>query len=80
MPEGKRPRQRVAVVGSGLAGLTAAYLLQHDSEQRYEVIVFESVSTSVRPGSSTSALLTVVGPECVAGFSISDNWLSRYGA
>jgi predicted NAD/FAD-binding protein len=76
MPEGKRPRQRVAVVGSGLAGLTAAYLLQHDSRQRYEVIVFESVSTSVHTDPSVSALLTVIGPECVAGFSISDHQFS----
>lgn len=49
MAEGKCPRQRVAVVGSGLAGLTAAYLLQNDRKQRYEVIVFESVSASVPP-------------------------------
>lgn len=47
MSEEKCPRKRVAVIGSGLAGLTAAYLLQKDRKQRYEVIVFESVSISV---------------------------------
>ena len=49
MLESKQPRKRVAVIGSGLAGLTAAYLLQRDPKQRYEVTVFESVSTSVHP-------------------------------
>lgn len=37
-------RIRVAIVGSGLAGLTVAYLLAHDSEKRYEVEIFEAVS------------------------------------
>lgn len=38
-----RPRYRVAVVGSGMAGLVTAYLLSQDREQRYEVEVFEIV-------------------------------------
>ncbi|PSN61073.1 hypothetical protein BS50DRAFT_578869 [Corynespora cassiicola Philippines] len=33
---------RVAVVGSGMAGLVTAYLLHHDARQRYAVKVFES--------------------------------------
>jgi predicted NAD/FAD-binding protein len=36
---------RVAVVGSGLAGLTAAYLITRDPEQRYAVTLFEEVSS-----------------------------------
>lgn len=34
---------RVAVVGSGMAGLVVAHLLKQDSRQRYTVKVFESV-------------------------------------
>lgn len=33
---------RVAIVGSGMAGLVTAYLLQRDSRQRYAVKIFES--------------------------------------
>ncbi|KAF2744096.1 FAD/NAD(P)-binding domain-containing protein [Sporormia fimetaria CBS 119925] len=36
---------RVAVVGSGMAGLVTAYLLRRDARQRYEVKVFESGTT-----------------------------------
>lgn len=38
-----RQRQRVAIVGSGLAGLASAYLVAHDARQQYAVQVFESV-------------------------------------
>lgn len=39
-----RPRKaRVAIVGTGLAGLTTAYLLDHDEENRYQVTLFEQV-------------------------------------
>lgn len=44
MSEEERPRIRAAVIGSGLAGLTAAHLLHNDPKQRYEVVVLESVS------------------------------------
>lgn len=37
-------QKRVAIVGSGLAGLVSANLLHNDRQQRYEVKVFESVS------------------------------------
>lgn len=37
------PQQRVAIVGSGLAGLVSAYLLHNDRQQRFAVKVFESV-------------------------------------
>ncbi|KAM5344317.1 hypothetical protein ACJ41O_012854 [Fusarium nematophilum] len=35
------PQTRVAVVGTGLAGLTAAYLLRSDRRNRYDVTLFE---------------------------------------
>jgi len=37
------PQLRVAIVGSGLAGLVSAYLLHNDPQQRYAVKVLESV-------------------------------------
>lgn len=40
----KRP-VRVAVVGSGMAGLVTAWLLQRDASRRYVVKLFESVRT-----------------------------------
>jgi 2-polyprenyl-6-methoxyphenol hydroxylase-like FAD-dependent oxidoreductase len=41
----EKPRKRVAIVGSGLAGLVSANLLFNDARQRYAVRVFESVWT-----------------------------------
>ncbi|KAF7115215.1 hypothetical protein CNMCM5793_001642 [Aspergillus hiratsukae] len=38
---GEAPKQRVAVIGSGMAGLVAAFLVQRDTKCRYEVEVFE---------------------------------------
>lgn len=40
---GREAPVRVAVVGTGLAGLTAAYILQNDEHQRYAVTLFEQV-------------------------------------
>jgi hypothetical protein len=39
----KPPRQRVAIVGSGMAGLVAGYLLANDKEGRFDVEVLEMV-------------------------------------
>ena len=39
--------ERVAIVGSGMAGLTTAMLLNGDPQRRYSVTVFESVSLQV---------------------------------
>lgn len=43
MERDKNVKCRVAVVGSGMAGLVTAYLLNQDSEHRYNVEVFELV-------------------------------------
>ncbi|KAL6694197.1 hypothetical protein J3F84DRAFT_378830 [Trichoderma pleuroticola] len=34
-------KSRVAIIGTGLAGLTTAYLLHNDKQKRYEVTLFE---------------------------------------
>lgn len=39
----KAKQQKVAIIGSGMAGLATAHLLHHDPHQRYSVTVFESV-------------------------------------
>lgn len=39
----KGRKSRVAIIGTGLAGLTTAYLLHHDRQKRYEVTLFEQV-------------------------------------
>lgn len=41
-----KAKQKVAIVGSGMAGLITAHLLHHDVRQRYSVIIFESVRMS----------------------------------
>lgn len=35
---------RVAIVGSGMAGLVTGFLINSDAQRRYEVEVFEIVS------------------------------------
>lgn len=37
--------KRVCVVGSGMAGLVAAYTLQKDTSSRFQVQVIEAVSS-----------------------------------
>lgn len=39
-------KSRVAIIGSGLAGLTTAYLVNHDDLKRYEVTLFEQVRSA----------------------------------
>jgi cation diffusion facilitator CzcD-associated flavoprotein CzcO len=39
-------RQKVAVIGTGMAGLVIAYILRNDPQGRFEVEVFEKVSTA----------------------------------
>ncbi|KAI8935411.1 hypothetical protein NX059_007991 [Plenodomus lindquistii] len=48
------PRERVAVVGSGLAGLLSAHLLARDARQRYDVKIFESGNTFSLDAASVS--------------------------
>ena len=40
-------QRRIAVVGSGMAGLVIAHLLHRDPRSRYRVTVFESVSGKI---------------------------------
>jgi predicted NAD/FAD-binding protein len=55
MSRHKPPRKTVAVVGSGLAGLTTAYLLARDSKERYDVEVFEMVRNDMFVQSAPNA-------------------------
>jgi hypothetical protein len=54
-------KQKVAIVGSGLAGLASAHLLQNDRRQRYAVKVFESVSPRPHICPVEAKVLTVQG-------------------
>ncbi|KAH9864180.1 hypothetical protein J1614_010114 [Plenodomus biglobosus] len=54
MSASQQARQRVAVVGSGLAGLLSAHLLARDARQRYAVKIFESGSTFSLDAASVS--------------------------
>lgn len=36
-------KETVAVIGSGMAGLVTAFLLQQDKKHRYDVQLFETV-------------------------------------
>lgn len=49
---------RVAVIGSGLAGLTAAYLLARDTAKRYSVEIFEMVCDQFHSFSVDSVVRT----------------------
>ena len=42
-----RQLQTVAVVGSGLAGLVTAYLLNQDPQRRFQVTLLEKVGASL---------------------------------
>jgi protoporphyrinogen oxidase len=41
--EARKPKKTVAVIGSGMAGLVSAYLIQKDRKHRFAVEVFEMV-------------------------------------
>ena len=51
MDEKQETRKKVAVVGSGMAGLVMAYLLQQDPKRQHEVEIFEKVWSWSRHGS-----------------------------
>lgn len=44
MADREQTKKTVAVIGSGMAGLVSAYLIQQDPKHRYEVQVFETVN------------------------------------
>ncbi|EFZ00047.1 NAD/FAD-binding protein [Metarhizium robertsii] len=43
--DGSSRKSRVAIIGTGLAGLTTAYLVHHDGRKRYGVTLFEQADT-----------------------------------
>lgn len=47
--------QRVAIIGTGLAGLSTAYLLQNDGHKRYAVTLFEQVRALSHPSPKASS-------------------------
>lgn len=53
----KERKIKVAVVGTGMAGLVTAYLLSHDEQNRYAVTLFEKVSSH--------CLLTLICVICI---------------
>lgn len=53
----------VAIIGTGLAGLTTAYLLQNDEQQRYKVTLFEQVRLRL----SLSDLNSLPADQAIAG-------------
>lgn len=58
-------KQKIAIVGAGLAGLTAAYELSKDS--RYEISVYEKESS---PGGRTRSVDVLDTPVDVGGFIV----------
>lgn len=53
MPSQGLRRQKVAVIGSGMAGLVTAYLLRTDSSGRFDVEIFERVGGASPPFSNS---------------------------
>ncbi|KAM3508647.1 hypothetical protein MY11210_006649 [Beauveria gryllotalpidicola] len=56
-----RPKTRVAIVGTGLAGLTTAYLLQQDKQARFDVTLFEQAETLALDAASVTLKNTKSG-------------------
>jgi NADPH-dependent glutamate synthase beta subunit-like oxidoreductase len=49
MPSPVLHRRKVAVIGSGMAGLVTAYLLKNDTSGRFDVEIFETVGGASSP-------------------------------
>ncbi|OAA52573.1 Monooxygenase [Beauveria brongniartii RCEF 3172] len=56
-----RPKVRVAIVGTGLAGLATAYLLQQDKQARFDVTLFEQAETLALDAASVTLKNTKSG-------------------
>ena len=53
--------KRVAIVGTGLAGLTTAYLLNSDEKKRYSITLFEQAETLAFDGASVAVKSNLSG-------------------
>ncbi|KAF7553475.1 hypothetical protein G7Z17_g3620 [Cylindrodendrum hubeiense] len=73
------PLHRVAIVGTGLAGLSTAYLLQNDSQKRYaaDSLSFDSASVAVK-NTTTGITERVDLPMRAAAGGYYDNLLRLY--
>jgi 2-polyprenyl-6-methoxyphenol hydroxylase-like FAD-dependent oxidoreductase len=62
----RKRAKKVAIVGSGMAGLVTAYLLARDKKQRYAVTVFEKVQLTQMFGFCAKCSLINLGRNFLA--------------
>ena len=72
----QKGRIRVAIVGSGMAGLVTAYLINGDAQSRYAVTLFEGASYANQQ-SFSPALVTLTQPRAMYSLWILLHFLFR---